>query len=138
MKKLVVVLLAAMLFLLTGCAKKEMPLINYSPSQYWRGVKDDAALSLHLVSDKDDVLPFQSTLFFWEYYENLQENLPQNNLVTLDGGEYRQGTWSIDGKTVILEFMNGEKMTGTFSYEGLLLDYDGGFLLDHCEYVLPY
>ncbi len=131
MKRVIAILLAALLLLLTGCTKNELPPINYSPSQYWRGIRDDASLSLHLISDMDGAL--QSTLFIWEYYENLSVNL-----TTLDGGEYRQGTWSIDGKNLTLEFTNGEKMTGTFSYEGLLLEYEGDFLLDQCEYVLPY
>lgn len=129
MKKLCAALLAAMLFLLTGCTVKEMPPIHYSSSQYWWGMEADALLGLHLVSDTGGVLPSQSPLFFWSYYEDFR-----SNLTTLDGGDYRQGTWAIDGKTIILDFDNGERMTGTFTFEGLLLDYDGGFLLDQCHY----
>lgn len=60
-----------------------------------------------------------------------------DNLTPLDGGEYRQGVWTDDGQTLTLTFDNGEVMKGAFGYEGLLLEYDGGFLLDHCEYTLP-
>ena len=59
-------------------------------------------------------------------------------LMRLDGGEYRQGTWSVKEEVLTLKFDDGEVMKGTFCEEGLLLDYDGGFLLDFCYLTKPY
>jgi hypothetical protein len=51
----------------------------------------------------------------------------------LDGGEYRHGTWSVKADVLTLQFDDGEVMKGTFSEEGLLLSYAGGFLLAYCH-----
>ena len=133
MKKLLI-LLMAMAFLLTGCRQVEISRINPDPSQYWWGVKDDMSISVHLIPDRDGLLPLDTDCFMWQRHEDLSENL-----TTLDGGEYREGTctWSADGRTITLTFDDGEVMNGTFNDEGLLLEYDGGFLLDHCKYTLP-
>lgn len=130
MKKLLV-LLAGMLLLLTGCTQVEISRINPDPFQYWWGVKDDMSISVTLIPDRDGLLPLDADRFMWQRHEELSDNL-----TTLDGGEYREGTWSVDGRILTLTFNDGEVMRGAFGYEGLLLEYDGGFLLDHCTYSL--
>lgn len=130
MKKLLA-LLAGMLLLLTGCTQVEISRINPDPFQYWWGVKDDMSISVTLIPDRDGLLPLDADRFMWQRHEELSDNL-----TTLDGGEYREGTWSVDGRILTLTFNDGEVMRGAFGYEGLLLEYDGGFLLDHCSYSL--
>ena len=130
MKKLLA-LLAGMLLLLTGCTQVEISRINPDPYQYWWGVKDDMSISVTLIPDRDGLLPLDADRFMWQRHEELSDNL-----TTLDGGEYREGTWSVDGRILTLTFNDGEVMRGAFGYEGLLLEYDGGFLLDHCSYSL--
>ena len=130
MKKLLV-LLAGMLLLLTGCTQVEISRINPDPYQYWWGVKDDMSISVTLIPDRDGLMPLDADRFMWQRHEELSDNL-----TTLDGGEYREGTWSVDGRILTLTFNDGEVMRGAFGYEGLLLEYDSGFLLDHCTYSL--
>lgn len=117
MKKLLVLLVACLL--LTGCAR------NDELSCYWRGETDSEWMSLHLIPDRDGMLPFDSAYFMWQRHDHVPLDRPM-----LDGGEWRDGSWSRKDDELTLKFRDGEVMLGTYTDEGLLLDCDGGFLLD--------
>ena len=117
MKKLLVLLVACLL--LTGCAR------NDEPSCYWHGETDSERVSLDLIPDRDGMLPFDSAYFMWQRHDHVPLDRPM-----LDGGEWRDGSWSRKDDELTLKFRDGEVMLGTYTDEGLLLDCDGGFLLD--------
>jgi hypothetical protein len=119
-KKLLVLLVACLL--LTGCAR------NDESSCYWHGETDSVRISLHLIPDRDGMLPFDSAYFMWQRYDDFTSNQPM-----LDGGEWRDGSWSRKDNVLTLKFNDGEVMFGTYTDEGLLLDCDGGFLLNYCH-----
>lgn len=129
MKKRIALLVVVCLVLMTICllignAQSPQPHAH----QYWCGGKDDMTLSVHLMPDFSSLWPFDSPMFFWQRHDH-----PNGiNLTQLDGGEYREGSWSVKDDILTLKFDDGEVMTGTFATEGLLLDYEGGFLLEYC------
>ena len=78
------------------------------------------------------MLPFDSAYFMWQRYDDFTSNQPM-----LDGGEWRDGSWSRKDNVLTLKFNDGEVMFGTYTDESLLLDCDGGFLLDYCHLTNP-
>ena len=125
MKKLLVLLVACLL--LTGCAREG------EASRYWWGMQDDISVGVHLFPDRDGLWPLDTQTFTWErndYSDGL-------DATRLHGGEYRCGTWSVKADVLTLQFDDGEVMKGTFSEEGLLLSYAGGFLLEYCHPAIP-
>ncbi len=89
-------------------------------------------MSLHLIPDRDGMLPFDFAYFMWQRHDHVPLDQPM-----LDGGEWRDGSWSRKDDVLTLKFRDGEVMLGTYTDEGLLLCYDGGFLLDYCHVLNP-
>lgn len=96
-------------------------------SGYWWGATDDMTLSVLLMPDSDGVLPLDSQRFIWQRHDYPEGS---GDVVQLDGGEYRQGTWSVEEDILKLRFDDGETLIGVYGPQGLRLAYEGGILLD--------
>lgn len=125
--------------IVTGAFTENRLLLDYNGglvlvphSGYWWGEKDDMTLSVLLMSDSDGVLPLDSQRFIWHRYD-YPDGWPA--VMDLDGGEYRQGTWSVEEDILRLRFDDGETLIGLYGPQGLRLAYEGGILLDKPNYM---
>ncbi len=121
MKRLLVLLLLCVLPLV-GCAKK-------ADTRIWWGANDHCSVRLMLMEDSDGFLPFDSRDFYWER----NDWTDAINLNRLDGGEYRDGTWTQKGDRLTLRFSDGDVITGLFKDQNILLNLDGDFLLRYVD-----
>ena len=125
--------------IVTGKLSEKRLLLDYNDglvlvphSGYWWGATDDMTLRVHLMPGSDGVLPLDSQRFIWHRYD-YTDGWPA--VMDLDGGEYRQGTWSVEEDILRLRFDDGETLIGVYGPQGLRLAYEGGILLDKSNYM---
>lgn len=125
--------------IVTGKLSEKRLLLDYNGglvfiphSGYWWGATDDMTLSVLLMPDSDGVSPLDSQRFIWQRHDHPKGS---SDVVQLNGGEYRQGTWSVKEDILKLRFDDGETLIGVYGSEGLLLAYEGGILLDKSNYM---